>query len=936
MSTNISRLLPQPRRLPGGVLSGACPFCHEQRGVFSINQRTGWGQCRQCHVTGPIEELDQRLQAQQEQADDSRGLSRDGGATDGKGTGLTEVAATEDTLDEFESIADVIAPQGATDEERGEPVPSKQVTHAPDREVIPTELIMCPQWVMWREEARNGRSTKVPYSPRTGRRASVADPTARGTYQEAVKAVQARRADGIGYVFVRGGGLVGVDLDDCRDLGTGAIEPWARKIIMRLNSYTEVSPSGTGVHIYAKGSLPSGGRKRGPIEMYDSGRFFTVTGKPLPGTPSTIESRQAELMALHAEVFGPSAKRPHNGGGTRVQATGLDDAALIEKALRAKNGEAFSRLWRGDWSGYPSQSEADLALCSHLAFWTHGDGAQIDRLYRQSALYRPKWDERHSSDGRTYGELTIAKALSHAPSSPKSAPQAQTLVALAVNAELFHAPDGDTGYATVPVGSHHETWPIRSKSFRRWLTRRFYDAHGKPPGAQAVADVLCLLEAKAQFDGPKCPVFVRVAEANGAIYLDLANEAWEAVEITVAGWRIVADPPVKFRRPRGMLPLPRPLLGGSLDDLRGFVNVATDSDWMLFVAWLVAVVRGTGPYPVLVLHGEQGAGKSTRARVARMLLDPNSAPLRAEPRDERDAMIAATNSWVLAFDNLSHLEPWQSDAFCRLATGGGFSTRELYSDMEEMLFDAQRPIILNGIEELATRGDLLDRSLILCLPQIPNAQRRPERAISKAFEEAHPRILGALLTIVSSALRNLPTVSLGCLPRMADFAEWVTAAEPALGWSPGAFMEAYTGHLEASNELALEASPVAGKLQEFMSDHPEWTGTATELLETLIGKVEERRRQQWERLNIWPTSAKALSNTLRRLAPNLRAIGIEVIFGERERSRSRRRLLTIRWVEQEGTASSVSSTASSQPSQQDTREGRAGRRIPLSWDVIPD
>src|SRR5579872_5121171 len=171
---------------------------------------------------------------------------------------------------------------------------------------------------------------------------------------------------------------------------------------------------------------------------------------------------------------------------------------------------------------------------------------------------------------------------------------------------------------------------------------------------------------------------------------------------------------------------PHPGSGGKLDALRPFVNTPTDADWVLLASWLVAALSARGPYPVLVLHGEQGSAKSTTARVLRALVDPSTVPLRSEPKEARDLMIAAKHGWMLAYDNLSHLVPWLSDAICRLSTGGGFGTRQLYTDEDEILFDAMRPVIIDGIEELATRGDLLDRSIILRLPPIPDNRRRPE------------------------------------------------------------------------------------------------------------------------------------------------------------------------------------------------------------------
>src|SRR5262249_3117857 len=213
----------------------------------------------------------------------------------------------------------------------------------------------------------------------------------------------------------------------------------------------------------------------------------------------------------------------------------------------------------------------------------------------------------------------------------------------------------------------------------------------------------------------------------------------------------------------------------------------------LAVAWLLAALRNCGPYPVLVLSGEQGSAKSTAAAMLRALVDPNTAPLRALPRDERNLSIAANNGHVLAFDNVSGLPDWLSDALCRLATGGGFAERQLYTDQDEVLFAGVKPVILNGIEDTVTRPDLADRTVFWTLDAIGEERRRPERKLWAEFETERPRILGALLHAVAHGLRQLPEVHLDRLPRMADFARWATACETAI-WSPGTFMSAYDGN----------------------------------------------------------------------------------------------------------------------------------------------
>jgi hypothetical protein len=333
--------------------------------------------------------------------------------------------------------------------------------------------------------------------------------------------------------------------------------------------------------------------------------------------------------------------------------------------------------------------------------------------------------------------------------------QAELLVRCANGADLFHSPAGDS-YATVPVRDHHETHPVKAKGFRRWLVRAYYERYDRPPGNQALQDALGLLEARAEFDSPEREVYVRVAGHGENIYIDLANESWQMVEITPAGWRVISgeDAPVRFRRPRGMLALPTPLPASDGDDgcdglLRRFINISCDEDLRLIVAWLIAALRPMGPYPVLLFQGEQGSAKSSAERLVRALVDPSAAPLRTTPRSEHDLYIAADNAHVIALDNISTLPPWLSDALCRLSTGGGFSTRTLYENREEELFEGMKPLILNGITDVATKPDLLDRALIVTLPPIPDEERKPEAELWGEFEQSRPAILASLFDAVS-------------------------------------------------------------------------------------------------------------------------------------------------------------------------------------------
>ena len=280
----------------------------------------------------------------------------------------------------------------------------------------PAELRAVPQWVVWRAELRGGKPRKVPYNAATGRRASSTDASSWSTFEEAREAYRKGDFTGVGFVFSEADAFCGVDLDDCLD-GEGNLAADARAIVTRLNTYTEISPSGRGVKLFLRAKLPPGGNRKGQVEIYEQGRYFTVTGRHLATTPGAVEARQSELDALHRGLFGRSL--PAEPGPVTTTVGCLEDEELLEKARRARNGEKFRGLFdQGDLSAYGGDdSAADLALCNLLAFWSGGDREQMDRLFRRSALLRTKWDEKRG--GSTYGDLTVEKALATSREAPQ-------------------------------------------------------------------------------------------------------------------------------------------------------------------------------------------------------------------------------------------------------------------------------------------------------------------------------------------------------------------------------------------------------------------------------------------------------------------------------------------------------------------------------------
>jgi hypothetical protein len=450
---------------------------------------------------------------------------------------------------------------------------------------------------------------------------------------------------------------------------------------------------------------------------------------------------------------------------------------------------------------------------------------------------------------------------------------AERLIALVSESgiEFFHDAN-QQGWASVRIDGHWENHPIRSRPFQLFLLRTYYRDTATSPGAQAIRAALELFEARALFDGEEAPVNLRVGADRGKLYLDLCDPAWRAVEIDATGWRIVDRPPSRFRRPRGSQSLPEPQRGGSLQELRPFLNV-DHQGWTLIRAFLVAAVRPGLPYPILVAKGEQGTGKSTACRVISSLVDPRTSALRGVPREVRDLTAAARNSWLVCFDNLSYLSDELADAACRLATGGGFGGRELYSDHDEAVFDATRPLVFNAIPDLGTaRPDFLDRALIVEFLDIKPEVRRDEGCFWRQFEEARPRILGALLDAVVGGLRSLPDVTLEELPRMADFALWVNACERSLGMEAGEALVTYKSNRAETHNLALESSPLYEPVAELARDG--FSGSVGELFERLNGMTSLSVHRSLR----WPKAPNALSNALRRMASNLRAVGIEIQF----------------------------------------------------------
>lgn len=457
------------------------------------------------------------------------------------------------------------------------------------------------------------------------------------------------------------------------------------------------------------------------------------------------------------------------------------------------------------------------------------------------------------------------------------------------HAELVHD-RALRSYVTFERNGHRETWPIGSRACRAWLggiAMHELSTHAK---RQVLDGAIDILESIAIHGSHQIEVATRIAWHDGSVYVDLADELWRCIAITRNGWSIKpsADAPVRMLRSASMLPLPEPIRGGSLDELRPFVNVAVDEDFVRLRGWLIgAFLPPPGTLALLALAAERGSGKSTTARRLASIIDPRKAQLMSPPRELRDFDIAAATRHVVAIDNASSLPPLLSDRLCLVLSGGGFVARELYSNAEEVAMDLRATGIVTSIGDVVVRDDLSDRAVNVQCPPISPERRRGEREIEAEWRVAQPRILGALYDAVACALRRVDLVRLPLLPRLADFATFVEAAGPALGAEPGSFV-ASIERAQATADVGALADDVVGvSLLAYAERNPEsvWSGDYSEFDHLLRGDGDAPRG--------WPTNPRGMSARLSRLAPALRRFGIAATVGE-PTGHSRSRVWTVK------------------------------------------
>lgn len=465
------------------------------------------------------------------------------------------------------------------------------------------------------------------------------------------------------------------------------------------------------------------------------------------------------------------------------------------------------------------------------------------------------------------------------------------------NVKLIFTNEVKESYAVFFINDVQQVHPVRSSTFKQFLTGLFYSATGKGLSHETLSQVLGIAESMALFDGVNKKTFLRVGQIVSDIVYDLANDAWQSVVIGADGWEVQRSP-VNMVRAANTMPQAMPERGGSINLLRPYLNTKNDRDFILIAVWLAYCIAAPElPKPILCLHGSKGAGKSTFQRVLRRLVDPAAAELTSMPKHDEGFALQCDRNYLLSFDNLSRLSGSQSDFLCTVSTGGALSKRRLYSDNEETILRFCRPVTMSGINEVAERSDLLDRCILIELERITS--RQSERRFWKRFDTVRGKILGALLDAVSYSMRA-DDVELPELVRMADFNEIGVKLAVGLGFTEEEFLSALHGNAETTVDMALKVHPLAICICELMESEGSFDGSSSELHKKLNNIAYKLRLGK-----VFPKSAASLSRTLRTLITDLRSAGIDV-----EECRDRHKNLTLYSIKKNEKISSQSSQSS--------------------------
>jgi energy-coupling factor transporter ATP-binding protein EcfA2 len=446
----------------------------------------------------------------------------------------------------------------------------------------------------------------------------------------------------------------------------------------------------------------------------------------------------------------------------------------------------------------------------------------------------------------------------------------QVLIELGNRAHEYFVTTDKEVYATLKVNGSSETVNVFSSMYIRWLRHQFFLLLKKPVAKNNIMEAVETIAAREIMESNNVKdVYLRIAGNKSGLYIDLANENRQIVEVKKGYWSLTDSSTINFKRPSTFKPLPTPDLNGDLNLLRKYITLDNHS-WILVLSFIIGCYLPNGPYPILILQGSQGSGKSTLSKIIKSIVDPSKSMITSLPNNEKDLLITAQNNHLLVFDNLSGLTNQMSDAICKLSTGGGFTTKKLYTDTEEVVLSAKKPVILNGIDYIATRNDLADRAIILSLPKMSSKARKDEYSLWSEFYRDLPFILGGIFHILGQILKNYSTTKLDKPSRMADFVRWISAGEQMLGLNKNEFMSIYENNKNEAAYEALEQDILALSINELLRKRKFIEGTSTHIIHHLRQMLSDLGipiKEQWIAVN-------KLRDSILRIEPILNRNGI--------------------------------------------------------------
>jgi primase-polymerase (primpol)-like protein len=782
------------------------------------------------------------------------------------------------------------------------------------------------RWVNWRKEKdKKGKDTKIPYLSKNVR-ASSTNPKTWRTHDKCAMALDngSNGFDGVGIVLHDSKHLC-VDIDHV--LENGEVKSQQSEAILKFinasKTFTEISQSRNGLHLFFELTEPFTPIKKNdpnqPYEVYTNGRYIATTGNSYHQTPLEVRTVTVEEMEELLKIIGyPWGKQTKKNIIKKITVgEPLTDEKLLEKMFTSKNGNKIKSLYDGDISSYgDNDSSADMAMCNHLAFWTGGNAIQMERLWLTSPLgQREKTQER-----KDYRERTIENAIATCAETykqsldsssdneeefeeKKNASKTEKLLKIVLdrNDVILFKDERDTAFISLKINGHREVWKCGSSIVKDLLSYEFYKQYEKGIGSEVIKNVISVLEGKARFGGDKKTLNNRVAFVNGELWYDLTNEQWQSVRISKDGWAIVNETPILFKRYSHHHPQVLPAVHGNIKLILKYINIVSEEQKLLYLVFLVSCFIPDYPHPAIIIFGAQGAFKSTASKITVKVVDPSLLDVSTMPKKNEALVQNLDHHYFTFFDNVSHITEDISDGLCRAVTGGGLSKRKFFTDEDDVIFSFKRCIGINGINNVVTRPDLLERSLLIELIRVEDKNRKNEADLYESFDKDLPFILGGIFDALVVALRKRPDITIENPPRMADFAFWGCAIAEALGYTKEQFLNAYKDNSTKQTEMLLGDNIVATAIIHFMDGKDEWQGSSTKLLDLLgtqafFENVDTREKY-------WPKGASILSRRLNELSTSLKQIGLSVTSSTSGTERSIHIVRTGRSVEEHVTRS---------------------------------